>query len=308
MSSDVTTLAAFYDLAVGPVSFDFVTFMVKAKMEQARVGAPRLHVAIVPKVDGVGGMFRDKRPFFDEHEARWRLWNIVVPAAQLFGATVTLATDWTQAKRLAAEKGWACWPPDWDRQTLKDRRHLVGDIITLARAGKGVLGPDASPHARRKVREWYKRTGKGCPVVTMTYRQTYLPERNSDPKVWREVRWHVASRGYAVVEMHDTDHALSKGSGYGELNLDLRMACYQEAALNLQANNGAASLCWFSKAPYVMFGAGVPPEEWDGLFVKQGLPLGETWPWAAPNQRLAYGPTTVKQVCEEFDRWASGTN
>jgi len=269
--------------------------MQKARVEAQRVNATRVHVCLV-------GEIRHK-PQYDEAEARWRLWNILVPACQLMGTTVSLCADWLQAKRIASEKDWKQWPPDWDRQTLKDRRHLIGDLIAWSRAGEKIPTLSASPHARRKVRETYRLMGK--PVVTMTLRNTYLRERNSHRGEWLRARHEIEQAGYAVIVLEDTDVALSQGQGFGELNLDLRMACYQEAALNLQANNGAASLCWFSETPYRMFGCGIPPEEWDGLFVKQGLPLGESWPWAGPQQRLVYGQPTTEQIMEEFRAWVS---
>ena len=290
-----TTLTAFYDLAVGPVSFDFVVFLTKARMHAARIGAERVHVVVVPFALGVGGMFRDKRPFFDEHEARWRLHNIVIPACALAGATHTLATGWDMARLLAGEH---CFPHDWDKQSLKDRRHLVGEIIRDANNGQKVPRLSASPHALRMVKKWAKE-----PYVTITLRHTYLPERNSKTGTWMAVDLYISEHGYNVYMLRDTSVALECGKGYGELNLDLRMAMYQNAALNLQANNGAASLCWFGDAPYRMFGAGVPADEWDGLFVKQGLPLGASWPWAGREQRICYGKETAAQIIAEFDKW-----
>lgn len=298
----MSTLTAFYDLAVGPVSFDFVVFAVKAEMERRRIGAQRLHIVIVPYAAGVGGMFRDKRHLYDEAEMRWRLWNICLPACHLLGASVTLATGWGQAKALRTPH---VWPDDWDRQTLKDRRHLIGNVIAWSKAGAAVPVLKASEHARRGVKQAWAKFGK--PVVTMTFRKTYLPERNSNPADWFWAAQHIHDHGFEVVVMQDTNTALATGAGYGELNLDVRMACYEAAALNLQANNGAASLCWFSDRPYRMFGAGVPADEWDGLFVKQGLPLGATWPWAKPQQKIVYGPTTPEQIVNEFDAWRTST-
>lgn len=299
----MAVLTAYYDLAVGPVSFDFCVFMVKAEMARRRAKFDRLHAVIVPFAAGVGGMFRDKTALYDVHEMRWRLWNICIPACQLLSASVTLAADWNQARLLYDEdRSTVAWPPDWDQQTLKNRRHLIGEIITAARAGEAVPRFSASEHARRKVRDF---TG-GRPFVTMTLRNTYLAKRNASRGDWLIAKKKIEDAGYRVLALEDTDVALSLGQGYGELNLDLRMACYQEAVLNLQANNGAASLCWFSDRPYRMFGAGVPPEEWDGLFVKQGLPLGETWPWASPGQKIVYGPTSAEQIIAEFESWAAG--
>jgi len=295
LEAKITTLNAFLDLSVCPVSYDAVVFMAKAKMAQRRINASRMHVSIVGEPR--------KKPQYDEHEARWRLHNIVLPAAHLFDATVSLLPDMLYAERLASEKSWKNWPEDWKSQSLGNRQHLIGGVISASKAGEQVPHVHASFHARRSVQEWFNSQMAGLPVVTMTHRRTYLPERNSDPKAWGAARQHIVSKGYAVVQLEDTLTALRNGRGYGELNLDLRCATYQEAVLNIQSNNGAASLCWFSSRAYRMFGAGVPAEEWDGLFVKQGLKLGDTWPWARPDQKIVYGETTAEQIINEFEEW-----
>src|SRR4029078_4022523 len=106
-----------------------------------------------PYAQGLAGMFRDKGQFYDEHESRWRLWNIVIPAAGLIGASVTLATDWPHAcavkKHFAQQCGREDWvfPDDWDGQTLKNRRRLVGDVITWAKREQAVPRFGAGQHA-----------------------------------------------------------------------------------------------------------------------------------------------------------------
>ena len=294
----MTTLNAFLDLSVCPVSYDAVVFMAQAEMERRKIGAGRMHVSVVGEPR--------KKPQYDEHEAEWRLWNIVIPAAHLFGATVSCLPDMLYAERLASSKDWKNWPLDWRYQTLNKRHHLIGGVIARHKAGEFTPIVRASAHAKRKVAEWFAKPG--LPVVTVTHRQTYLPERNTDPKVWDAARKVIIASGYAIVTLLDTDTALGTGRGYGELNLDLRAACYELAVLNLQANNGAASLCWFSDNDYVMFGAGVPEDEWRGLFVEQGLPLGESWPWARGYQRIAYGPTTAEQIIGHFEEWRASAS
>jgi len=305
LETRVKTLTAFYDLEVGPVSFDFVVFLVKAEIARRAAKADRLHVVIVPFAQGVVGMFRDKRQFYDAHEMRWRLWNICIPACSLLNASVTLATDWQQADCIAAasQSQGLCWPTDWANQTLRNRHHLIGDIITSARSGAPVPQLSASEHARRAVAERNARLQ--LPVVTMTMRGTYLDSRNSDAHEWEAAAQHIRTKGYVVRMLRDTSTALREGHGFGELNLDLRMAEYQESFFNIQANNGSASLCWFSDRPYIMLDAGVgdSAEEWRGLFVEQGLPLGESWPWATKGkQRIVYRRATRDTIIEEFER------
>ncbi len=295
----MTVLNAFIDLAVCPVSYDAVIFMAQAEMERKRVGADRLHVVLF-------GDLRKKPAQYDEAEAEWRLWNIVVPAARLFGATVSV-TPGRPAHRAFGEMipGDYFWPSRWEFQpyemTVGIRHHLVGGLIVRAKAGEAIARPRASEHARRKVAAWM--TGS---AVTLTVREAdYLGDRNSDETTWRRVSQAVIERGFKVYRIRDTTRALELGLGYAELNLDLRMAMYERAAFNIVANCGPASLCWLSERPYLMVGAGCPAEEWNGLFVKQGLPLGASWPWALEHQRIAYGRETAESVIEEFERWAS---
>lgn len=298
------TLTAFYDLAVGPVSYDFVVFAVQAEMARVRSKAEKLHIVIVPDPNGVDGMFRDKTHLYPAEEMHWRLWNICIPAANLLRATVTLATDWDQARRLAVEP---CWPQDWNAQTLKNRKHLVGDLIKRSRAGEPVPKLRCSTYANNAVWERFTGTDAGPDaLVTMTVRSTYMDERNSDFVEWARAQKHIEQRGYNVEILRDVSQAV-ESEGYGELNLDLRMALYERAGLNLQENNGTASLCWFSGRPYRMFGANNNPEEWDGLFVKQGLTLGEQWPWARVQQQLVYKPASADAIIEEFETWVGAT-
>lgn len=97
-------LTAFYDLECGPISFDFITWLVRAMKERDRLGCKGLHVVIVPKENGLGGFSRHWGNH-DEHAARWRLWHIVVAACPLAGATVTLAASRQQAQDISKHSG-----------------------------------------------------------------------------------------------------------------------------------------------------------------------------------------------------------
>ena len=125
----MTTLNAFLDLAICPASYDAVVFLAQAAMERDHIGATRMHVSVV-------GELR-KKPQYDEAEAEWRLWNIVIPAARLFGARVSYCDDWLQAERIASAKDWKNWPPDWranwERRCSTAR---IGGSIRARRCGR----------------------------------------------------------------------------------------------------------------------------------------------------------------------------
>lgn len=284
-------LTAFYDLAIGPVSFDFVPFLVRAKME---AGDRRLHVVIVPDPKGLGGMFRDKSNLYDVHEMRWRLWNLVIPACGLADASVTLATDWEQARTLATGE---VWPPDWDRQSLKAKRYVPRVVLDAAKAGRAVHRLHASPHALRCVGEYFG--SKGKPVVTITSRNTYEPGRNTS-RSFAELADALVPR-YSVVPIEDTVDELRRGFGFGGINLDLRMACYQLAHTNIIGNHGPAQLLWFSDSKFLQFNAAMPFKDWKRFWIDHigvNVDACEQLPWATPHQRFVYGPPSVDVLRE----------
>lgn len=282
------TLTAFYDLAVGPVSFDVIAFLIKARQA---AGTRPLHVMIVPDESGVGGLFRDKTALYDIDEMRWRLWNIVIPACQLVSATVQLAPSRAQAWVTPAD---ARWPADWNRQTLRDRHHLMTPLLAAGRVGTAPPRLSASAHALRKVGEFYA-TLPG-PAVTLTLRSTYDAARNSIAAEWRRLADRLRDDGYAVILMRDTDVALSVGAGFGELNLDLRMACYQLARQNVMGLNGPSVLLWFSASPMAMFDAPVQGEPEFNAWRDLGMNTGDQVPWATPQQRIFYQRATAEHM------------
>lgn len=297
------TLTAYYDLAIGPVSFDVLGFLVQARMAQQRLGADALHVVIVPKAGGVGGLFRDKTALYDAAEMEWRLWNIVIPACRLVKATVTLAQDWEHAERINSG---IVWPPDWRRQTLGAAHHHAREVIAAARAGERIPRLTASFHALRMVQVWFASMGR--PVVTLTRRATYDDARNSNAAAWDALAAHADEHGFAVVDIQDTAQALRHGSGYAELSLDLRMACYQMAAMNWHANGGPSALCWYSHAPFVHVAAAWPPQDWARHYAWLGLEVGQQLPWARDDQILLYEPDSPQNLPASFDAWLDHRN
>ena len=285
-------LTAFYDLALGPVSFDFITWLARALMERDARKCAHLHVVVVPKEGGLGGFSRHWGPH-DEHAARWRLWHIVVASCPLARATVTVAATRAQAERLRQGESW--WPDE--------RVHLAAPIVEAARRGQRVPPLVATEAARRYVRAWLEHVER--PLVTLTLRnQPNDPARNADEPAWEEFGQWLADSGYEVIVLNDAHDALGEGRGYAELDPDLRLALYERAAMNVVGNNGPAALLWHSAAPYLRMGAGIPADWQTNLGLKQG----EQLPWATRDQRLVYGPDDFKTMREAFSAWAGGMN
>lgn len=285
----MSSLTAFYDLQFGPVSFDFVTWLIRAKLEAGERG---LHVAIVPKEDGLCGIARHWGKH-DEAATRWRLWHIVIPSCQLVGATVTLCDSRFRSAEMNHGDVW--WP--------QGASHFLGPLVDAAKSGAVIPKLKASEQARRYVKSWL-----GEKVVTLTLRnQSTGPERNSDADAWHGMSVHLRSRGYNPFVLDDTHVAMNRGVAHAELDIDLRMAVYEQAVMNLSCATGPDSLLKFSDAPYLNFNQGMAG--WEEHYRKHlHLQVGDQLPWARSDQRLIYKPDTLDVMVEEFDKWARATN
>lgn len=297
------TFTAVYDLAVGPVSYDFATWLIAAEMARKREGADHLHIIIRPKPDGVDGWFRDKTALYSAGEMHWRLWHLVIPLCRLIRATVAILPpdlvpppSWVLlTKRLGAEAGPL-------RPLIS---HHAGPIIAAARAGEAVPRFSAGEHAVRSVEALLEDPER---TVTMTLRETYEPGRNAERAEWLDARDAIKAAGYEVIVVEDTSRALREGTGFYELNVELRMALYDVAALNLHCHNGSQVLSWFSDQSWMAFDAALPAE-WRAHWEKYlGLKPGEQLPWAREDQRLVYEHARAEVILREFRRWAGATS
>lgn len=285
------TLSAFYDLALCPISFNFISWLVRARMQARDAGCKGLHVVIVPKEDGLGGFARHWGNH-DEVDTRWRLWHILVPACVLAGATVTIACDKDQAHKLK-NTTWADWWPD-------GKAYHVGPIIDAARKGVAIPKVRATDAARRYVKSWVSDR-----LITITVRNQTTDSARNSSQDWAAMRGFLLTQGYDVCVLYESNIALNFERGvWAELDIDLRMAVYERARMNVVGNNGPAELMWFSDAPYMMFNAALPANPYKAHWEKyQSLRTGDQVPCATANQRMIYRPDTLDIMKEEFTKW-----
>lgn len=299
----MSTLLAFYDLAFGPVSYDFVTWLVRAMRERDRHGCIELHVVIVPKEDGLGGFARE----WGKHDAaatRWRLQHIVIGSCQLARATVTVAPTRAIAEDL---RDYAIEADDLDVWWPEGKAHFMGPLVLEGRAGTMLARLAATDAARGFVLNWLRDEKRR--IVTVTLReQTTDPDRNSNRGEWERVIAELQVRGYRVIVVDDAHLELSSGHGFAALDPDLRLALYERAAMNMITNNGPQELLKFSAAPYLIFGLALS-QGWRDHFKKYfHMDAGDQLPWArARDQRLLYRRDDYSTIKEEFERWESAT-
>src|SRR6185437_14332700 len=114
---DRDRLYAFYDLAVAPLTFDFLWFLVGAELRRRRDGLAAIEVVIVPGREG--GLRREDpeyENFADRTTRRLRVINILLPACafvpMIIGAG--LAGSREAAARLARAEGAAVFPTRYE--------------------------------------------------------------------------------------------------------------------------------------------------------------------------------------------------
>lgn len=282
-------LTAFYDMLFGPISFDFVTWLVRAMLERDRRGAAGLHVVVVPNEGGLGGFSR-RWGQHDEAAARWRLWHIVVASCPLAPATVTVAPTRAYADGVARIAELAWWP--------EGKAHFMSPLVDHARGGGIVPQLQPTAAARRYVAEWFN----PAKAITLTTRsQSTDPDRNTNHDAWMKFGTWLIKCGYDVIHVKDAHVALGDGHGYAELDVDLRLALYEAAAMNFCGNNGPQELLKFSTAPYMIFGLALTPGWRDHFKRYFHMEVGAQLPWATARQRLVYRADTFDVLREEFE-------
>lgn len=262
MSPPARLVMAIYDLDISPLSFDFLHFLSAAYVYAD--GAP-VHVVICPGLRKGWRTKLEAKPLSDA-DRLWRLDHILIPAARMMGYSITVSPARSLAGAMApgGEKNPSIFPPGWQPDEPK-RCYDFGWAVKVAQTGITVPFR-ASERAVEHIKPWLAGLTKTGPVVTITLRDTHTPTRNSDRDAWLSVAYHLQNRGYRVVIIPDTEKIMrpippmKTGQRWEDIltfcplaatDLDIRMALYEQAALNMAASGGPFMLNVLSGLPYL---------------------------------------------------------
>lgn len=303
-------LFAFYDLSVSPVSFDFSSFVVCADVQRAQTGHDRIHFVIVPPAGGPGHW--DNKLHADA-QLSWRLSNVVLPLTRLIAAptSFTICGTRTEARRLHDGAGTENVFPEKYTLDAPIEQHHTGWSVILAHRGADLQRIRASEQARAYARQWINARADGRKVVAITLREApFLPARNSDPAVWGAFARALGERGFLPVVLRDMDTALGPSHpafdgidtfAEGVLNLELRMAFYEEAHIHASVANGPVHVCFYDRNVrylYVVTGDWLRDEPTP--FGRMGIQRGETPPFANRYQRWVWEEQTPEMLLAHF--------
>lgn len=233
----MTTLTAVYDLAVSPPTFEVLSFLAQAELARRAGGHEAMAVAFQP---GPAGGFRADALPPDLPAREGMLWRICVAAARLVPSVREV-----RVLRDRAELHGPVFPPGW------------AATRPVARYGPAyhVDAPDvfrASESARRAV-------ALRLPprFATITLRQaSYWPSRNSNVPAWQEAARWLERRAIAPVWIPDVEGTAPAGAlafDAAAYDLDLRLAAYEAAVVNLGVTNGPMTILHFTRLPHLIF-------------------------------------------------------
>ena len=249
------TLFAFYDLAVSPISFDFISFVIQSEVARREAGLKNIKFVIVP-MDEFGG-HHDNTQFDDKH-AHWRMSNVVFPICWLLPTChgVSICDSRKAATEIFEKMVVHVFPTKYRVDVPIDRHHTGWTVID-AHLGKDIYCIEASRQAKEYARQWIEQHAGGKKCIPLTLREApFGTKRNSDPEVWPALAKKLKANGYFPVVLRDIDTALkSHPSEYegiaafpeGSFNLELRMALYEESYLCMFVSNGPAQICFYDR-------------------------------------------------------------
>ncbi len=308
-------LTAFYDLEVSPISFDFAVFAVLAERERRRLGASGLRFFVVP---AAGSGFRSDDAEYDEANKVWRLYNIVVPIAAMLERSdgITLCRSREHARDIAASLPGPVFPEGYNFDAPR-AAFLWSEIVAAATIGEEIPSLRAGPQARTYMGAWLRARVGERRAVTITLRESsHAAVRNSNVEAWLSFARELDPTVYCPVILRDTEKVFETPPKEFDglllcepatVNLELRMALYELAWLNLMVPNGPTELCRLSDtARYIVFR--MVNEDWPSttrvFLASHGLSIGGQLPHATPFQRQVWEPDELPVIRREFESMA----
>lgn len=256
-----------YNMATGPLGFDFVHWLIDAEMMRRRKKAP------APLKVG----FWLGRPRNDVHNVDQReLWinNVFRPLLPLMGAMESEEAIYGQKKDFYGRR----------------------DIIPAVRNGEPLP-------LLRALKKW---DHQGHVTITLREKGDWS-YRNSDLGVWLLFASWLEGRGERVLIVRDTAKAHEPLDGFetvpgASINLHSRVSLYESAKMNFFSANGPSSLCEFGVSPWMAFVEAQnnggsefynTPDGWEHL---HGVKPGEKMPWERPDRRFVWEKATFPSL------------
>ena len=292
--SKKNVIYAFYDLAVSPISFDFIAFVIEAERARMAGKNDRVHFVVVPfeKLEG----HHDNSLFETEH-GEWRTSNILTPLCWMLPscAGLSICSSRDEANDLLARSSTNVFPENYRIDAPVDRHH-TGWTVIAGHLGENIQFLRAPEEALTYAQQWIDHHADGRKCIPITLREApFKTMRNSDMTVWSDFARRINTDDFFPVLIRDIDRALDKlpaefkGTtefAEGAFNLELRMALYEKSHLCMFVANGPAQVCFYNKNVKFLYQV---TGDWltdkPTPFNRMGIDFDETPPFANKYQR-----------------------
>jgi len=299
-----------YDLSVAPLTFDFATHLAAAEVERRLRGLAAMNVIFL--IDRL----REESPDYDaavDRAARlWRLGQVLLPMLTFLPSVRGYAVCATrqQAEPLLTTDPALLYPRDY--RTFLPRQPDNRVIHEHARNGVAIWPLfRASDRARLLVSEFLDREAKGRRPIVITLRNyAYTPQRNSRNEDWLAFADSLDRSVYAPIFVHDSETVMQPAPAdfsrhitceAASLNLEIRMALYEAAWLNMALMAGPTELCWYNQqARYLLFIPVGPAAVQEQALLRNGHRVGFDLDFAKPYQRLVWEADELPTLTREF--------
>jgi len=307
-------LQFFYDLAASPVTFDFASYLAAAEVErrQRKLGSINVVFVLGPK-GGVRRELPDYEAAIDVSTRLARLRNILVPMLAFLPSVKSYAVCGSreQTEAIIATDSNKIYPSDY--RVYLPRQPAKKEIFEHARAGLSIWPMlRATEAGKRFVADFLAREAKGRKAVVITLRNyDYSPERNSRNADWIAFANSLDPSVFVPIFVHDTETSLRDPPGdFGQhvvchaasWCLEIRMALYEAAWLNMALMHGPMELCWYNaEARYVLFmTVGTSAINTEGSLISNGHRLGIDLEFAKPYQRIVWKRDHLPALMDAF--------
>ena len=265
-------LTCYYDLHYQPNTFDFVIFLAGANAYGEQIKATKLEIKIIYSSFGEEA---ERESLYRDNEEAWKFQNIISKLPYLLSKVVSI----NLSKEIPEIVSLPCYPPPLLEiksnalnylnysDALKDKYRFFHSLGFLKR--KFFEYPEAfqcfaaPTDSLKMIQEKY-----GKNYITISLRtKLFQSLRNSNLQSWHAVCDYIASKGLQPIILPDFEDYFNAQSfkemkhpvaHEAMLDLNLRMALYENAKHNLAVSGGASPLLLCSKVPYSIFKWVVP--------------------------------------------------
>jgi hypothetical protein len=309
------SLQFFYDLSVSPLTFDFATFLASAEVERRMKGLEQIDVFLVMRSDGeIRSEAEDYEAVLDKTARLWRIRNVLIPMLALLPSVRSYAVCGTRelASAVIGDDDRQIYPESY--RVYLPRQPAQRTIHNHARNNVPIWPLfRATDHSRRLIEQFLDRKARGRRPIVITLRNfDYTPERNSRFEDWLAFADGLDPAVFAPVFVLDAEtamqpppvdlsrHIVCRAASW---NLEIRMALYEAAWLNVSLMHGPLELCWYNEnARYLLFlPVGASRVEMPHILAENGVAVGEDLAFAKPWQHIAWCADELPTLRREFE-------